>query len=793
MLIFNRILAFISAPFLAYFNWLQKDNPTGEVEQFPDIAEDGETSVKGIYIIGDLTGIPLLKFATNSGKNIIKKYVTVSDKMKARKLITTIQSTLHKDHKSEVNTYDIVIIGGGPAGVAAAIEAQKQKLSYILLEASERPFNTIEDFPVGKKMFYEPIEMQETSDLTLSGKTKEELLSHFKKIYEQYDLNIQFNSKVDSIESLEARKNKINIQNSEPVYGMRTILAIGKTGNHRMLKIEGEKLPHVFYKLYDPYDYANKKILVVGGGDSALETALLLVKSGNKVTLSYRKKELIRAKPANINKVQQLLNEGKIKLLLSSELQEINAKTVSIKVKNVVETHEFDNVFVKIGNEPPYEFFAKSGIKLAHVKTKMTYWWIAFSLSFANIIYFGKLSTSLNTNSNTLLTFFSIFDGDMKTVIVKLVAWLSIIILFVTGIVIIKDLLSNWNYYFKNKWSYIKYSFFFFTIILFLIVFFGNKYFDFNLGNRDPYFWYSFLYTVTIGLFGLRRIIVTKQKYVTIQTITLFLIQAIPLFLIPNFILPWMNSESLLSPWIIENVFLGGEWWRFVGFILAWPLFIWNIFTDQPSMFWLIVSLVQTFVIIPIIVIKWGKGAYCSWICSCGAMAETLGDEYRTFAWHGPKAKKVENIAQIILLSIILITFLHILGWYPTFSNALQGINNLLLGGYQIIVDTILAGTIGIGLYFFYGGRVWCRFFCPLAALMNIYNKFSHWHILSDKKKCISCGLCTKSCHMGIDVMAYAQQGKPLDDTQCVNCSACINVCPTGVLSFGKYNKLWKK
>ena len=133
------------------------------------------------------------------------------------------------------------------------------------------------------------------------------------------------------------------------------------------------------------------------------------------------------------------------------------------------------------------------------------------------------------------------------------------------------------------------------------------------------------------------------------------------------------------------------------------------------------------------------------------------------------------------------------LGWIPSLAGTLKGINNMLVGGYKIIVDTFLAGTLGFGLYFFYSGRFWCRFACPLAALMHIYNKFSNWHILADKKKCISCGLCTKECHMGIDVMSYANKGKPVDDVECVNCSACINVCPTGVLSFGRYKKIWKK
>jgi NosR/NirI family nitrous oxide reductase transcriptional regulator len=92
-------------------------------------------------------------------------------------------------------------------------------------------------------------------------------------------------------------------------------------------------------------------------------------------------------------------------------------------------------------------------------------------------------------------------------------------------------------------------------------------------------------------------------------------------------------------------------------------------------------------------------------------------------------------------------------------------------------------------LYFKYSGRVWCRFACPLAALMNIYTRFSRFRIFAQKEKCISCNQCTSVCHQGIDVMAFASQGKPMEDPQCVRCSACVQVCPTGVLAFGEIDK----
>jgi polyferredoxin len=108
---------------------------------------------------------------------------------------------------------------------------------------------------------------------------------------------------------------------------------------------------------------------------------------------------------------------------------------------------------------------------------------------------------------------------------------------------------------------------------------------------------------------------------------------------------------------------------------------------------------------------------------------------------------------------------------------------------YRWFVDLFLAGIIGYGLYFWYSGRVWCRFMCPLAALMHIYTRFSRFRILADKKKCISCNVCTSVCHQGIDVMNFANKGLPMEDPECVRCSACVQMCPTGVLEFGQVDR----
>ena len=158
------------------------------------------------------------------------------------------------------------------------------------------------------------------------------------------------------------------------------------------------------------------------------------------------------------------------------------------------------------------------------------------------------------------------------------------------------------------------------------------------------------------------------------------------------------------------------QFWRAFGFILAWPLFIYNIFTEAPIWGWIVFGSIQTFVIIPLIVRRWGKGAYCGWICSCGAMAETLGDQHRHKMPHGPKWNKLNMIGQWILALAFVLLILRIIGWvtpWEGFDKAIAGfIDKNELFSYKVMVDLWLAGAIGYGLYFHLSGRAWCRFAC---------------------------------------------------------------------------------
>jgi polyferredoxin len=272
-------------------------------------------------------------------------------------------------------------------------------------------------------------------------------------------------------------------------------------------------------------------------------------------------------------------------------------------------------------------------------------------------------------------------------------------------------------------------------------------------------------------------------------------VQVVPLFLLPEVVLPLLHHNGLVPAGLNAALFPaadyghGQEFWRAYGLILAWPLNVYNVFTHEPLWWWIGIGALQTLVLIPLGIYFWGKGVYCGWICSCGALAETLGDTHRHRMPHGPAWNRLNMIGQGILAIAVLLLILRVIGWALPPGNWAAAAFEPLKEQYKWIVDVSLAGVVGYGVYFWYSGRVWCRFMCPLAALMHVYARFSRFRILADKKKCISCNQCTAVCHQGIDVMNFANKGAPMADPECVRCSACVHVCPTGVLSFGQVDR----
>ncbi len=774
----------VFSPITGYTHWLHTRWPAGTVEHLPEVGPDGETKLPGVRIVGDLSGIPLLKFSADTGARAVQAILRESDFKKAG--------------GDNENALDLAILGGGVSGISAALEAKKAGLKFQVFEAAA-PFTTIVNFPKAKPIYTYPTGMTPAGEMQFHADVKEVLLEELER--QRKDAGIEVaNARADRIESGHDGVT-IHFAGDHPppdAKARRVIVAIGRSGDFRRLGVPGEDLDKVANRLHDPADFAGKNILVIGGGDSALETAIALGGAGANVTLSYRKKEFSRPKGENVDKLKTLERDpdarvqveqpqsnkagtaatvatqndqggGSVALALGSEVVRIEPAGVTLKDENGERKVDNDAVFTMIGRDAPLAFFRRSGLP---IRNEWTWWRV---LGCAAFVLFCFAFYHWKGGHPQELT----FGGKSLQQIAGEHHWFP---LNLPGVLDRSGgKLADWS----NRE--------------------GNLLHTLKQGMSDPSWYYGFGYSVIVVIFGVRRIRRRRTPYVKWQTITLMAIQVVPLFLLPDLLLPWIGRNGWFEPghplrWIADQLFetydgaRGHEraYWRAIGFLLAWPLLVYNVFTEQPNYAWLGISFVQTFVLIPLIVWRWGKGAYCGWLCTCGALAETLGDAQRRKMPHGPGWNRLNMLGQVVLAFAFALLGLRIAGWVmgPQSLPSVwfkRGFETIPYFNYQWGVDLFLSGVLGIGLYFSFSGRTWCRFVCPLAALMHIYARFSRFRIFAEKSKCISCNVCTSVCHQGIDVMSFANKGEPMADPQCVRCSACVQECPTGVLSFGRY------
>lgn len=186
---------------------------------------------------------------------------------------------------------------------------------------------------------------------------------------------------------------------------------------------------------------------------------------------------------------------------------------------------------------------------------------------------------------------------------------------------------------------------------------------------------------------------------------------------------------------------------------------------------------------LPLLVYFQGKRAYCSWICGCGGLAETFGDPWRHLSDKSHRAWRIEQVSVHAVLALVLVMFGLMVGdAYAAEGSPIRELAHGTKGFYSFAIGSVFSGVIGTGLYPLMGTRVWCRFGCPMAAMLGLIQKFGRFRIRVKKDMCISCGNCSTYCEMGIDVRAYAMQNLDFKRASCVGCGMCAHVCPRGVL-----------
>jgi len=359
-------------------------------------------------------------------------------------------------------------------------------------------------------------------------------------------------------------------------------------------------------------------------------------------------------------------------------------------------------------------------------------------------------------------------------------------------------------------------------------------------GNpASQWFMYGTLYTISILIFGIKFIWKYRHsRYEVIRTSSVMFFQTAFAFIIPEF-MARLNGDSLQLPYYdLKNVwplnYYNFEQYRIDGFLNSGTI----------GFVLLIFGVISIFIITPILTYKYGKRWYCSWVCGCGGLAETAGDPFRQLSDKSQMAWKVERwvvhsvvvfvtlmttaviysyldydaskywLSKDVFLGLVGLLLTLVFGWAMLFRReelqkdaqygaigyfviilGLVGIHYMfgnqlfifqaetLRTTYGFLIGSVFSGVIGVGFYPIFGSRAWCRFGCPMAAILGFQQRlFSKFRISTNGGQCISCGNCSTYCEMGIDVRAYAQKGQNIVRSSCVGCGICAEVCPRGVL-----------
>jgi len=727
---------------------------SGEMRR-PDLTDSFESNIPGLYVIGDLAGAPVIKLAMAQGVDVID---------------TIARDLPPGSGGSEI---DVLIVGAGAAGLNAALAAKEKGYRVVVLE-KEMIANTIENFPEGKWVYAEPDATPPRGKLWLDGAQKEDLVARWKAIVRDNGLDVRTGEPLAAL--TRDRDGVFTATTPKGVHrARRVVLATGQRGNPRKLRVPGEEREEVYHRLYSPRKYTGEKILIVGGGNSAIEAALTLSER-NSVVLSNRGDAFARLFKDNERKLESAVKAGRIELLLDSNVAEFGDGVATILAKNATGVEErravrYDHAFVLIGADIPVDFLRGLGLRMEND-------------------WFGNLARAVALGAATLLGLWVLgghsplaasappaAGGALAVAAVALLAW------------------TGWR---GDRFSWLVFAFLVMYTVYGVKVGKGEEFWPFrdwgygalSFFDRPWAFWYNILYAIVMTVFGIRALkrwgLDRNDTFQTWRYVTLISVQWIIAVIVPEILFAWAVKYQWVGAELAANPQFRDQAWRVYGIVYAWPLFFYTFLYD-PHAIWVVWGIVLTFLILPMFAIWHGK-RYCSWICGCGGLAETLGDRWRHLAPKGRASIRWEWMQNAVLIGAFVITAAYLA------RDLIPGLRPAAEGGvrtYRLLVDVWLVGIIPVTLYPFLGGKIWCRYWCPLAKLMHYFSYF-HAKIgigkfgIEANDKCIGCYECTRNCQVGIDVMSYALKQERLDNTtsSCIGCGICVTVCPMDTLHF---------
>lgn len=313
--------------------------------EVPLVSPDFQSNVPGLYIVGELGGRGLIKNAVNEGC------------IAAQRVADSLDSTAGSEDR-----FDVAVVGSGPSGLSAALEAKRLGLNYLVLEQGTLA-DTIRKYPRHKLLLAEPVHIPLYGDLWIADSSKEALLQAWEAIVDNTGVEVQTQRRVTGVSG---RRDDFVLETPEETFrARRIILAMGRRGTPRRLGVPGEDTGSVFYDLVEMEPFAGRRVVVVGGGDSALESALGLCRQpGTEVILSYRKADFSRAKSRNVEKLETAEASGGLRVWRESQVREVRDGEIVIEDAEGTHVLPNDDVIVRIGGEAPYPFLERLGVEI---------------------------------------------------------------------------------------------------------------------------------------------------------------------------------------------------------------------------------------------------------------------------------------------------------------------------------------------------------------------------------------------------------------------------------------------
>ncbi len=320
----------------------------------PLVDGEGLSNLPGLYVAGEATGTALIKLAINAGR-------TAADHVASR--------LANHAAAGRNGTLDTIVVGAGPAGLSAALACKERNLRFKVFDKGHFA-TTIQDYPKHKVVMAEPAHIPLFGKLWLKNTTKEELIDRWRDIIAKTGLRIESNEEVIAVKP--TAEHNFDVQTSKGRYQAHTVIVcVGTRGTPRKLGVEGEASPRVQYVLTDPEAFAGQDVLVVGGGDSAVEAAMSLADvPKTKVTISYRQESFGRIKTGNQTRIKEYADQGRLEVIFQSSVLALDAGTVTLKTAAGKRRLKNDVAFAMLGAEPPTRFLKDMGVEIAEPNTK---------------------------------------------------------------------------------------------------------------------------------------------------------------------------------------------------------------------------------------------------------------------------------------------------------------------------------------------------------------------------------------------------------------------------------------